>query len=83
VLSGTRIYPVEKFAGVISGQYVKTGILAVPAQEAQITANLMVDNGIKGILNFAPVRLLVPPSIFVENMNLRATLEKVAWFADK
>ncbi len=83
VLSGTRIYPVEEFSRVISGKNVKTGILAVPAQEAQITANLMVDQGIRGILNFAPARLLVPPSVFVEDMNLRATLEKVAWFADK
>ncbi len=35
----------------------------------------------KGILNFAPARLRVPPDVYVENMDVAVSLEKVAYFA--
>jgi NADH/NAD ratio-sensing transcriptional regulator Rex len=33
------------------------------------------------LLNFAPVRLHVPGAVFVENVDLTTSLEKVAFFA--
>jgi len=42
-----------------------------------------VAGGARGILNFAPVALRVPPGVYVENLDMARSLEKVAYFARK
>lgn len=39
----------------------RIGILAVPAWEAQPVAELLLEAGVTGLINFAPVKLQVPP----------------------
>ena len=41
----------------------------------------MIESGIRGILNFAPAPLRVPPRVYVENVDVTVLLEKVAFFA--
>jgi redox-sensing transcriptional repressor len=55
-------------------------ILAVPAPDAQEVTNHLVDNGITGILNFAPIMLHVPDDIMVNNVNLAMELENLSYF---
>jgi len=57
------------------------GIVTVPRDQAQDVADGMVDAGIRGILNFAPVPLKVPPYVHVEDIDVSMSLEKVAFFA--
>lgn len=54
-------------------------ILAVPAEAAQEMARRSVDAGVKGILNFAPIRLNVPPSVPVQDVNLVMELEALSF----
>ncbi len=54
-------------------------ILAVPAEAAQEMASRAVDAGVRGILNFAPIRLNVPPRISVEDVNLVMELEALSF----
>lgn len=54
-------------------------ILAVPARAAQEMAERAVKAGIKGILNFAPIRLKVPRHIPVEDVNLVMQLEALSF----
>jgi redox-sensing transcriptional repressor len=44
-------------------------------------ANKLVRAGVTGLLNFAPVALRVPPAVFVDNIDMTMSLEKVAFFA--
>ena len=37
--------------------------------------------GVRGLLNFAPVRLVAPESVHVEYIDVTMALEKVAYFA--
>jgi len=60
---------------------IRLGIVAVPADQAQAVAELMVSAGITGILNFAPVRLAVPGDVVLENMDILVGLEAVAWMS--
>ena len=53
---------------------VKMGIITVPAAAAQSVCDLMVENGICAIWNFAPVNLRVPEDILVQNENMAAGL---------
>jgi len=41
----------------------KIGILAIPAWEAQEVADRLVAAGVTGIINFAPVKLQLPPQV--------------------
>jgi redox-sensing transcriptional repressor len=58
---------------------VELVILALPAAGAQEMAARAVDAGVKGILNFAPLRLNVPPRVPVEDVNLVMELEALSF----
>jgi len=60
---------------------VHIGIITVPASEAQDVADRLARAGVTGILNFAPVRLRVRQGVFVEDVDVTMSLEKVAYFS--
>ena len=69
----------DELESVIQELGVELVILAVPADAAQEMAGRAVDAGIKGILNFAPIRLNVPPSVPVEDVNVVMELEALSF----
>jgi redox-sensing transcriptional repressor len=72
--------PMEELAPLVRERGVKMAILTVPASAAQEVANVLVANGITGILNFAPLVLDVPESVVVNNVNLAIELENLSYF---
>jgi redox-sensing transcriptional repressor len=46
----------------------RLGIIAVPATEAQAVAQALIDAGVTGLINFAPVRLELPLGIVVRDV---------------
>ncbi len=81
VIHGCISYHVSELEKVLREQNIIVGIIAVPAGEAQTVAERMVNAGIKGILNYAPVKLDLPPGIYVDNRDMTLAVEKVAYFA--
>jgi redox-sensing transcriptional repressor len=79
--NGCPCYPLESFADVVEGKKVVVGIITVPADFAQGTADLLIKNNIAGILNFAPISLNVPETVHVENVDLSIMLEKAIYFS--
>jgi redox-sensing transcriptional repressor len=57
-----------------NNQKVKIGILTVPAENAQDVVLMMIDNGIRAIWNFTPMRIVVPDNVIVQNTSLYAHL---------
>lgn len=78
--AGTPIYPMERLHEVVQKRRVKMAIITVPASGAQEVANQLVDAGITGILNFAPIVLHVPDDVMVNNVNLAIELENLSYF---
>ena len=80
--SPAPLYPAYKMAEVISRFAIEIGLLCVPAGAAQNSAERLAAAGIRGILNFAPVHITVPPGIAVRNVyfadELRALSIKIA-----
>jgi redox-sensing transcriptional repressor len=56
------------------------GIIAVPDVAAQAALDLMLAAGIKGILNFAPIRLKATSDCVINNVNLVLELETLIYF---
>lgn len=81
VIHGTRCYPMDRLADVAREHQARVGIIAVPAANAQEVAWQLINAGVRGILNFAPVPLKVPDGIYVEDFDMTMCLEKVAYFA--
>jgi len=69
----------DDFEDAIAELDVELVILALPAEGAQEVAMRAVDAGVKGILNFAPIRLNVPPRVPVEDVNLVMELEALSF----
>lgn len=61
---------IDKLGELAQRMGVKTGIITVNQNAAQMVADLMVAGGMKGIWNFAPVNLKTPDDVIVQNENL-------------
>jgi len=70
----------ESLPEFVRSHQVKMAILAVPAEAAQEVANMLVDCGIMGVLNFSPIVLHVPEEVMVNNVNLAIELENLSYF---
>mgnify|MGYP005837471557 CR=1 FL=1 len=80
IMSGCRVYLPEELLQQTVGQNIHCALLAVPGSEAQKTADLLVKTEIPSIVNFAPVRIKVPPTVFVEDLDVTSSIEKAAFF---
>lgn len=77
------VLPMEELSAFVRERHVKMAILTVPAPVAQGVANLLVESGITGILNFAPLVLDVPETVVVNNVNLAIELENLSYFVQR
>lgn len=73
-LSGKKVLSHEKISSVCRRLNVNIGIITVPADQAQMACDQLVAGGILAIWNFAPVHLMVPSNIMVQNENMAASL---------
>jgi len=78
-IEGIEVYGMPEMASVIARQEIKLAALAVPAAAAQGVADQLVDAGIHGLLNFAPVTLSLPESIRLVEVDLAIELEQLSF----
>jgi redox-sensing transcriptional repressor len=74
------VFDMGQLATVVRERSVKMAILTVPASAAQEVTNTLVDAGVTGVLNFAPIVLVVPEDVMVSNVNLAIELENLSYF---
>lgn len=82
ILSGVPIYHMKDLKKQLNDQQISIAILTVPSSAAQKTTDDMVEAGIKGIMNFTPIRLSVPSSIRIQNVDLATELQTLIYFLD-
>ena len=70
VVDGLTIFPPEHLAAAIAATGTELGLLTVPAEIAQGVADSLVKAGIRGILNFAPTVLRLPPEVSLVSVDL-------------
>ena len=81
---GQRIEGLEVFAMVDLGRRARAlraelGIIAVPWESAQEVGEALASAGVRGVLNFAPGVLRLPPGVAVVNVDLTIQLEQLAF----
>ena len=76
--SPAPLYPAYKMGEVIGRFGIEIALLCVPAGAAQAAAEKLAAAGIRGILNFAPALITVPPGIAVRNVYLTDELRALS-----
>lgn len=64
------IHSMDSLAEFAGQKHIALGLLTTPASSAQEVANRMVNCGIRGIWNFAPVKLKVPSHVIVQKEDI-------------
>lgn len=82
IQSGVPIYPMEDMKEQLKIQQIEIVILTVPANVAQGVTNDLIEVGVKGILNFTPLRISAPESVLVQNVDLTNELQTLIYFLD-
>ena len=87
-LVGMRIRDVEikdidELKGYLEENHIDMGILCVPRINAQKVCDILVNGGVKGIWNFAPIDLHVPETVKVENVHLSESLLTLVYQMNK
>ena len=71
---GKTIFPIDQLEAVCRRMNIHIGIITVPAASAQEICDSLVKSGVRAIWNFAPVHLVVPEGILVQNENMASSL---------
>lgn len=78
-ISGHVVQAMSGLPDLVREQNVDLGMLAVPPEAAQEVGQAMVDAGLAGILNFAPVQLNLEPAVPIVTVDLSVSLEQLAF----
>lgn len=74
VIHGTPVYSALDFGAMAKHHKIEIGIITVPPESSQLIADIMIHSGIKAIWNFTPQKIIVPPGIIVEYVDMFASL---------
>lgn len=69
------VEPIDDAKEVLEREAVELAVMTVPAEQAQRVADILVDAGIRAILNFAPTRIEVPEGVTVRQADVAAELQ--------
>jgi redox-sensing transcriptional repressor len=73
------VHDLEECDELIRREKIKIAVVAVPGLAAQKVVDRLVQAGVKAILNFAPVTILVPPGVHVRNENMVIEIEALSY----
>jgi redox-sensing transcriptional repressor len=73
------IQTIDEMKPTVQRLGVRLAILAVPSEVAQDVADRVIEAGVRGILNFAPVSLNVPQDVAMNAVDLAVQLEQLSF----
>ncbi len=77
--NGLTVRDVKELEALLKHQQVDIAVIVTPADAAQAVADKVVALGVKAILNFAPIQLMVPDDVVVKTVNLALELETLSY----
>lgn len=78
-VNGIEVCDIARMKEIVASKAVDIGVITVPADEAQGVADLLVAAGVKGIWNFAPIKLSVPSTVPLVNEDLSVGLSALSY----
>ncbi len=81
VICGCPCHDVRELESLVRGHGISLGIITVPGGAAQGMAERLASAGVRGILNFTPRPLRLPADVYVEDIDITMSLDKVAYYS--
>lgn len=78
-IDGVPILAIDDLESTIRTEGVTLGVIATPGGAAQQVADRLVNAGVRGVLNFAPVTLSLPPEVSQVGVDLGTELEQLCF----
>ena len=78
-IRGIPVRMVDELEDFLKNNDIEIAALTLPKSKAIEVAAILVDNGVKGIWNFAHTDLSLPKDVVVENVHLSDTLMKLSY----
>ena len=78
-IRGIPVRMVDELEDFLKNNDIEIAALTLPKLKAIEVADILVDNGVKGIWNFAHTDLSLPKDVVVENVHLSDTLMKLSY----
>ncbi|CAG1007058.1 MAG: redox-sensing transcriptional repressor Rex [Anaerolinea sp.] len=75
-----QVYGMDQMVSFIHKRRVKIAMLAVPAETAQEVSDRLVDAGIRAILSYAPITLVVPSGVHVQYIDPVMHLQRMTYY---
>lgn len=75
-----KVKNIDELQSCAKNLKIDIGVIAVPAQFAQQVADKLVKANIKGIWNFAPVKMRVPEDAKIVNEDLSVGLSRLSYY---
>lgn len=80
---GVEILDMKQIPKVVKERGIRIAIIAVPHFSAQQVAQILIQSGVKAILNFAPYKLAAPEGLKLKNIDLSTELQTLSCFLAK
>jgi redox-sensing transcriptional repressor len=77
--NGLTVQDIATLEQELKRRPIDMAVLVTPAEAAQPVTDRLVALGVKSILNFAPVQLVVPDDVVVKTVNLALELETLSY----
>jgi redox-sensing transcriptional repressor len=77
--NGLTIQDITTLEAEFARRPLDMAVLVTPAEAAQPVTDRLVALGVKAVLNFAPVQLVVPDDVVVKTVNLALELETLSY----
>lgn len=78
-LAGVTVDSIDSLEKLVKERDINIGIITVPASEAQMITDRLVNAGVAAILNFSPQVLKVPPDVILRNVDLAVNLKVLSF----
>jgi redox-sensing transcriptional repressor len=75
-----KVRPTSDLTRYLQERQVDIGIVAVPAAAAGPLINVLVEGGVRAILNYAPTAVAVPPNVEVKNIDPVLALQSMTFY---
>lgn len=82
-IDSLEIQDVDFLEREVKDKNIDIGIITTPALAAQHIANKLVAAGIKAVLNFAPVTIVVPPEVILRQVDLAVELQILSFHQER
>ncbi len=82
-IAGVPCYDENEMTEIIKNENISIAVITVPSEATKSVTQILLQTGIKGILNFTSEPLTVPEGVYLEEYDIITSLEKIAFFVKK